>query len=430
MNQPTVILRRCPDYRVDDIEGIIREAMTDLSCDVRGKVFIKPNVVSANRRYIHHSYTQPAVVEAMVRVLRAYRTERICIGESGGYGIPSRMFLKEAGYFQLAERLGVRLIDLNEHALVKVPLTKGVCHQHILLSRDIHEADFKIWMPKLKYHIFASITQTLKLNIGILAHQERMLFHDHRIHEKIVDLLEPGYPDLIVSDAVDITYGFESAPYPVRLGALLISNHPLSADVVGAHIMGYEPTDVKHLAIAAHRGYGSLRLDDIRVEGDVSLEELKAKPKGKPRLFQILNELETPIEFYAGTAPGTDVICDGGCEGALKGALGTIEKRSPGALGKAKKGAIVTGIYQGDVIMPDGPVLLAGDCTQVEGRLTAQKVVRVKGCPLGARDLFIKVPFLFGMPSPMLDKRDAFLFVYNSLQKAAGTVWNRMIWKN
>ena len=87
-------------------------------------------------------------------------------------------------------------------------------------------------MPKLKYHIFANITNALKLNIGILTHSERMLFHDYRLHEKIVDLLEAGYPDLVVTDAIDITYGFESAPYPVRLGLMLIADDPLAADVL------------------------------------------------------------------------------------------------------------------------------------------------------------------------------------------------------
>ncbi len=46
-----------------------------------------------------------------------------------------------------------------------------------------------------------------------------------------MDLLEPGYPDLVVSDAVDITYGFESAPYPFHLGLILIADHPLTGGV-------------------------------------------------------------------------------------------------------------------------------------------------------------------------------------------------------
>ncbi len=299
--RPRVILRRCPDYDVDRISGIIQESMQMLACRVAGDVFLKPNVVTANRRYIHNSYTHPDVTEAMVNVLRqAYAPESLCVGESGGYGIPSRLFFKESGYMDLAKRIGIDLYDLNEHKQVKVKL-------------------------------------------------------------------------------------------------------------------------------AAERGYGSLSLDDIDISGDVDLETLRAIPKGNTRLFQHLDELDTPIRFFNGRAPGTDLPCDGGCECALKGCLGTIEKRTPGALKNARKGAIVTGIYAGDVIMPDGPVLLVGDCTRVEGRLDAARVSRIKGCPMGARDLFIKVPLLFKVPSPMLDPRDATLFVLNSVAKGWHILKNRYL---
>ncbi len=392
-SRPRVIVRRCPDYDPGRIQGILREAVHDLGLQARGRrIFLKPNVVSANRRYIHDSFTNPAVVASMVRVLQAQQPAGITIGESGGYGIPGRLFFHEAGYFAMARRLGVDLVDLNEHPTVRVPLAKATLHTAIDLSRHITDADLKVWMPKLKFHIFCGVTNALKLNVGILLHHERMLFHDHRIHEKIADLLEAGWPDLVVSDAIDVTYGFESAPHPVRLGALLIADHPLAADAVAAWIMGYEPASIRHLAIASERGYGSLDLRDFDLAGDADLQELRDRPKGRRRLFQVLDELETPIRFVGGVAEGTDVHCDGGCEGAVKGCLGTIEKRRPGSLAKARPGTIVTGVVKGDVVSPDGPVLLVGECTRVEGRLEASRVVRVRGCPVAARQLFVTVP--------------------------------------
>ena len=431
MKKPHVIVRRCDDYDMSAISAIINESVNDLKLKIpiQENVFIKPNVVTANKQYIFNSYTHPAVVEAMVTVLKDKSINNIIIGESGGYGIPSRLFLKEAGYFDLAEKLNVPVVDLNEHPVVKVKLAKAKWHKEIELSKYIAEANFKIWMPKLKYHIFASITNALKLNIGILTHKERMLYHDYRIHEKIVDLLEAGYPDLIVSDAIDITYGFESAPYPVRLGALILSNNPLACDVVASYIMNYRPQDVLHLQLAHERGYGSLQLKDINITGDISIDKLRAKPKGQRKLFQVLQELDTPLSFYSGYAPNTDIICDGGCEAAIKGCLGTIEKRRHGSLKKAKKGAIVTGIYKGDIVVPDGSVLLVGDCTKVDGKLVAKRVMRIKGCPIGARNLFIPVPLLFGLPSPMFDIRDAFLFIVNSIQKVFNIVKYRWVLK-
>lgn len=427
MDKPKVMLRACPEYHQDRISGILQESVKELKMSFSGNVFIKPNVVTANRKYIHHSYTDPSVVAAMAGIVKKDNIRRLTIGESGGYGIPSRLFLKESGYFEMARKNGLDLVDMNEHPVVVQKLEKARWHKQILLSKFIAEADVKIWMPKLKYHIFASITNCLKLNIGILVHKERMRYHDHRIHEKIVDLLEAGYPDLIVTDAVDITYGFESAPYPVRLGLLMISDHPLAVDVVAAHIMGYDPNEVAHLKIAAERGYGSLEMDDIEISGDVDLAEIKQRPKGEHRLFQVLNELDTPIRFFTGQAWDTGMTCDGGCEGAVKGCLGTIEKRRPGSLRKARAGGVVCGVYSGDVVMPDKPVLLVGDCTRVEGRLEAKKIFRVRGCPIGARALMLKVPFIFGLPSPMLDARDAALFIWNSIIKVMQIGKNRLL---
>lgn len=419
MSKPRVILRRCEDYDSGRIKTITGEIISDLGVEIKGRVFLKPNVVTANRQYIHNSFTSPTFTEGVVEAVRKNQIDDLCLGESGGFGIPSSLFFYESGYSELSKKLGVKLVNLNEDKLIKTTLNKGKWHKDMLLAESIKNADTKIWLPKLKYHIFCSITQAIKLNIGILTHKERMLYHDYRIHQKIVDLLEVGFPDLVLTDAIDITYGFESAPYPVRLGLILASNDPLAADVVAAHIMGYDPHQITHLKEASNRGYGSLDLNDIEISGDYDLQELIDKPKGNSRLFQFLNELDTPIEFYAGKAEGSDILCDGGCEGALKGCLGTIEKRTPGSLVKAKKGAIVTGIYDGDVIMPDGPVLLIGKCTRVNGKLEAKSIHKVGGCPTGARDLLIKVPYLFGFKSPMLSFRDALLFIRFSISEFA-----------
>jgi hypothetical protein len=84
-------------------------------------------------------------------------------------------------------------------------------------------------------------------------------------------------------------------------------------------------------------------------------------------------------------------------------------------------------VHDGDVILPDGPVLMVGDCTRVLGRLEAGKIYRVRGCPIGARDLMLKIPFIFKLPSPMLDARDAALFIWNSIAKIFYMLKNRVL---
>jgi uncharacterized protein (DUF362 family) len=411
-----VIIRQCDAYEKNRIHTIIQEGIDELGLKPQGKILIKPNIVTANKEYIHHSFTEPTMLDAMVDTLRQdYRQERITIGESGGIGIPTRMFFAESGIRRMANRIKVPLVDFNEEQQKVVVLKKAKLHKTMEVAKSLYEAEFKIWMPKLKFHIVTEITNTLKLNIGILNHRERFLYHDDRLHQKIVDMLEIGYPDLIVSDAITIGKGFESSPYPVPLGAILISNDPIACDMVAARILGYEPESVRHLVEARERGYGSLDFKDITVSGDISIEELADRIKDVESPFQDLSKLDTPLTFYEGINKGSGNICYGGCICSIKGALGTAEKKYPGTLKNAKKAAIVMGYYEGDVIHPDDVVALVGQCAGVGGRLEAKKIIRMKGCPVMVKDLMLFLLFKIGVKSPAFDLRNLFLLIYYSI---------------
>ena len=407
---PKVILRRCDEYDIDTMRAIVSEGMRELGFIPRGKTFIKPNVVFAHPRYSHYAYTEPRFVEAGVYALRDAGADALTIGESGGMGVPGRMLFKTAGYYAMGRRANVPVLDFNEQPWVRVPLSKGTVHKSFLAAGCLAHADTRVWMPKLKYHITTTITQTLKLNIGILIHKERMIGHTEKLHEKIVDLLEGGYPDLIISDGITIGHGFESCARPHHLGLILISNHALSSDVAAAHILGFDPHLIKHLVIAHERGYGSLELEDIDVSGDITIQELRERTRGIFSDYSDLQRVDSPMRFYEGLAPDTDLVCDGGCATALKGALGIIDAHTPGALKNARPGAVVTGIYKGDVIHPDEPVLLLGNCTRVDGRLDAGRVVHRKGCPVITRDVLINLPSMFQVPNPALDLSDGVRF--------------------
>ncbi len=411
-----VIIRRCDSYDRQTIHDIIRQGFEELGILPRGKILIKPNVVTANKDYIHHSFTEPAMLEAMVDTLRQdFQQHQITIGESGGIGIPTRMFFAESGIQETAENLKVPLVDFNEEQAKVVSLEKAKVHKTMEVAKSLYAAEFKIWMPKLKFHIVTEITNTLKLNIGILNHKERFLYHDDRLHQKVVDMLEIGYPDVIVSDAVTIGRGFESSPYPVHLGAILIANEPLACDMVAAKILGYEPEAVRHLAEARDRGYGTLDFNDITVTGDITMEELADRIKGVDSPFQDLQKLDTPLAFYEGINKKSGNICYGGCICSIKGALGTAEKRSPGTLKTAKKAAIVMGYYDGDVLHPEDTVVMVGDCAGVSGRLAAKKIIRIKGCPVKVKDLMIFLLVRIGVKSPVFDLRNLRLLIYYSL---------------
>jgi len=419
-----VLLRRCPTLDPGRVRAIIEECFQELGLRPAGKVLIKPNVVTANRKYIHHSYTDPLLVEQAIRAAQQSGAAGVTVGESGGFGIPSRLFLSEAGFLDL-RKTGARVIDFNVEPTIEIPLARGTHHQTMRLARSLAEADFLLWMPKLKYHICCAVTCAIKLNIGILTHRERMLYHDDRLDEKIVDLLEVGYPDAVIADAVRIGTGYESAPYPIDLGVIAVADDPVAMDSVACRMLSIDPLTCRHLMLALERGYGPPGLDAVRVEGDITLEELQRITAGHVSEYQDIQRVDTPIRFYNGVDPERGRFCHGGCLAAIKGSLGTIDKRRPGSVKRARPGAIVTGVYQGDVDAGDGVALLVGSCTEVKGKITARKIRRVGGCPIGTKQLFTALPFYFRLPNPMFDPRDAWKFIIFSLDKLWRRLWAR-----
>jgi uncharacterized protein (DUF362 family) len=424
MKKRWVLLKRVEDYDPLLLRKVIDEGLELLGEKPKGRVFIKPNVVFANKRYSRHAFTNPELVGQMVDALRRGGVADLAIGESGGFAVPTRMLFKQSGYYEMGKERGIDIVDFNEDRYVKTELKKAKLHKTMLVPRLISEADFKIWMPKLKYHICCEITNALKLNIGSLLHRERMLYHDDRLNDKIVDILEVGYPDLIVTDAVIIGHGFESCAKPFHLGLIMISNDPIASDVVAAQILNYRPDEVRHLKIASERGYGDISPESVYVLGDVSIGELASRTKGIVSEFQDMSKVDSPIRFYEGIGPNTNQICYGGCMAAVKGCLGTIDAGHPGSVKNAKQGAIVTGIYEGDVDAGSGTALLIGDCTEVKGNLKAAKVKRVKGCPIGAVQLTGVLPFVFGMPCPLFDIKDGVNFALNSAEKLCHKIAN------
>ena len=91
-------------------------------------------------------------------------------------------------------------------------------------------------------------------------------------------LLKLGQPDEVVVDLfsyhpadyaiVGGTWGIEGGGRSVHHNVLVAGANAVSVDAVAAAIMGFEPTGVKHLALAQRRGFGDADLGPIWVRGN------------------------------------------------------------------------------------------------------------------------------------------------------------------
>ncbi len=418
-----VLVMRCEDYDRERIEGIITSGMKRLGYRPEGKVFVKPNVVFAYdpKVFGDSTYTEPRFVGASLLALsKQPGVKRVDMGEKTAVGFPTRLCFKQAGYYdQLREvrkkaPCPVTMFAMEEERRDSVFLG-GKVHDNFRVARTMHRADTKVYLPKLKCHCVCNMTGAVKLNIGICSDDERSIRHDFMLNEKIVDLLQVGYPDFTIMDAIDVGVGNEAFPTKRKLGLILMSTNPLAMDLVAARLLGYNRDDVPYLRDAVKRGYTPSRLEEVIIDGD--LKSIKDIDKQAKRLLPYddeyyrwqdvskeLDRLKSPMRFYWGPHnTKTGERCLYGCVMGLKMFFGAMEKYAgPEAFATAKAASFVIGRYDKTIDAKGEEVFLLGSCAGAD-IVNAKKVVHLDKCFTTAADMNMAIGPRLGMPTVMRD---------------------------
>ena len=395
-----VIIRRADQYDPAAIARIIKEGLEDfgLTSRIRGRVTVKPNVVMAHHKVTPSAYTRPEFLDGLFTALESVGSQEytVTVAEKCGAAIPTSRMFRRAGYYRLKKKHRIKLLPIEEAVKETVRLEKGRVHEKIRTARAIANRDFLIYSPKLKTNALAhGLTAAIKLNIGLLCDGERMWNHNYNLDQKIVDLLEVGYPDFIATDAVEISCGGNHlTQHGCQLGIIIMATGPLAHDVVCAHILHLDPERVGHLVAARERGYGSLSLDDIDLAGDISLDEIKDRTKTWKTGFIKADDLDCGIKILSG-----EPYCTGGCQGVFLDWLYMIKDRKPKLWHNLPAWTAVIGKYKGDVVADK--LLLIGTCTEVEGKVSARKKRTIRGCPPKHKTLVLWLFLKAGIINPL-----------------------------
>ncbi len=246
---------------------------SDVDSVLSGKkpILIKPNYINSKHPSTGIT-TDSRVIEGIVKFLRKRKIEEIIIGEGSGFGDTFQAF-KVAGVDAVAERWGVKLVDLNKDEFIEVnppdPLSLG----KVRVAKTALESTI-ISVPKLKPHRIATVTLSLKNMMGALASKGSM--HKGRLSQNIADLASVLRPSISVVDGIIAGEGHETSGNPVEMNLVIAGTDPVAVDAVGAAVMGIPPTDVKHLLLAEKKGLGTCNLEEITVLGE-PIERVKRK---------------------------------------------------------------------------------------------------------------------------------------------------------
>lgn len=241
------------------------------------RVFIKPNIVFWNKKYPFPKWgviTTSRVVEDVVLLLKEHGVSDITIGEGmvtypENRAIPLDAFEK-LGYGTLQDRYGVKCVDIMQGPFEKVEIDEGTT---LNLYRGLLESDFLITLPALKSHNQTVVSLGIKNLKGALDVASRKKCHsaDRRrdLHWYVSRLDIPVPPGLAVIDGI---YSLERGPgfdgRMRRSNILVASPDYLSADKVGAKLLGYDVTDVDYLRQASERRARPCDLSDLEIVGE------------------------------------------------------------------------------------------------------------------------------------------------------------------
>jgi uncharacterized protein (DUF362 family) len=226
-------------------------------------ILIKPNYINSKHPSTGIT-TDSRVIEGIVKFLKQLKTGEITIGEGSGFADTFQAF-KVAGVDAVAERWGVKLVDLNKDAFVEVDPPNPLSLKKVKVAKTALESTI-ISVPKLKLHRIATVTLSLKNMMGALASKGSM--HTGRLSENIVDLASVLRPSISVVDGIIAGEGHETSGNPVEMNLVIAGTDPVAVDAVGSAVMGIAPIDVKHLVLAEKKGLGTCNLKEITVLGE------------------------------------------------------------------------------------------------------------------------------------------------------------------
>ncbi|HWR69911.1 MAG TPA: DUF362 domain-containing protein, partial [Dehalococcoidia bacterium] len=264
--KPFESLRKAVDL-VRGLEGIAPHS----------NVVIKPNYVMWLEGMDFPKYgvlTTARLIEDIVVLLKEHGIRNISIVEGPTETGTSlyHLAVKGMGIDLLAQRHGVKLIDVLEGSFTRV--TAG--DVSLSVSKDVLAADHIINMPVLKTHSQAMVSLGIKNLKGILSVASRKRCHspdqlaDLNYHlARLTDMISPS---LTIIDGI---YTLERGPTVFgnahRSDIILASKDLISADKVGATLLGIAPQTVPHLTMASKNKGRPVDLSDVRITGDIDL---------------------------------------------------------------------------------------------------------------------------------------------------------------
>src|SRR2546423_1592310 len=274
----------------DQIEQAIAEAFGHLQLEpiIRDKIVaIKPNDTWASVED-RTAVTQPDTLRAVLQHVKQFHPKDLVVTGGSGAGVTDEIFTV-AGLMAVVEEEGATFFDHNRGPFQEVPLTyasdKDVAgpQRSVMVNPRILSYETLIVVSQLKMHATATVTLALK-NIAMsfpaadyYGHPRATQAHEHHFFADMHSFIAAMARRFPIQLAITVGHPamIGTGPLggrPVETGLVIASTDALAADVVGAHLFGFEPQAVRHLWEAGRLGVGETSVQHMAFPA-MSLEQ-------------------------------------------------------------------------------------------------------------------------------------------------------------
>ena len=274
----------------DAIERAIAEALAHLPLDalVRGKIVaVKPNDTWASPEDVT-GVTQPDTLRAVLRHVRQCGPRELVVTGGAGAAETEEVF-RLAGLMDVVTQEGATFFDHNRPPFRSVDLTyapeRDVAgpQQAVMVNPRVLDYETLIALNQLKLHKTATVTLALK-NIAMsfpaadyYGHPRAKQAHEHHFFDDMHSFIAAMARRFPIQLAITVGHPamIGTGPLggrPVETGLVIASTDALAADVVGAHLFGFEPQAVRHLWEAGRLGVGETSVQNMAFPA-MSLEQ-------------------------------------------------------------------------------------------------------------------------------------------------------------
>lgn len=221
------------------------------------EVIIKPNICNSKNPH-GMVITDFNIIKSVISMIRVKGGNPIVV-ESDNIDNLADIRAKNSGLINLLDELDVKFINLSKEESI----VYYIAEKEINLPKIMLDANYVVNLAKMKTCGHTLVTLSIKNLFGCFKEAKKSKYHK-KLDEILPFLAKTIRSDLNIVDGLTCMEG--NGPVvgnPIHMGVVIAGFNPVSVDSFCSKLMGFDPSEIKHIINSEVLGVGSLEFEAL-----------------------------------------------------------------------------------------------------------------------------------------------------------------------